>query len=328
VTLTRRDVVAIGASAGGVPALRALAAALPADLPSSLVVVLHVGRHPSRLPSLLESAGPLSASHVVDGEPLRHGHIHVAPPDHHVLIEGRTLRLQKGPREHHTRPAIDPLFRSAALSLGARSVGVVLTGRLDDGTAGLQAIKACGGVAIVQDPNDALEPSMPSSAMRYVEVDHCVPLAGMAALIESIATQPVTAKKTPPAWLAHEHDITILKGEPMEHLKAIAKPSTFVCPDCSGSLWQVDGARPARFRCHTGHGFSLRSLHQAHVDKTEDALWSAIRALEEQHMLLDGMAAEHGDDAARAQRLEAAARAADEQADRLRELVQALPAAA
>jgi two-component system chemotaxis response regulator CheB len=321
--VTRRDVVVIGASAGGVQALQKLASTLPADLPAALVVVLHVGRHPSRMPFLLQGAGPLSAAHAHDGETLRHGHIHVAPPDHHLLIDGRTLSLQRGPREHHTRPSIDPLFRSAALSLGAQAVGVVLTGRLDDGTAGLYAIKACGGVAIVQDPDDALEPSMPSSAMRYVKVDHCVPLTRLGKLLESIVTQPVAEPSPPPAWLRHEHDVAVMKGEPMENLQAIAKPSTFVCPDCKGSLWHVEASRPARFRCHTGHGFSLRSLHQAHEDKTEDALWSAIRALEEQHMLLEGLAAEQAG-TARADELAATARAVDEQADRLRQLVQSL----
>ena len=325
--MTRRDVVVVGTSAGGVNALRALAATLPANLPASIVVVLHVGQHKSRMPTLLETAGPLSAAHVADGEPLRAGHIHVAPSDHHVLVEGSRLRLQRGPREHHTRPAIDPLFRSAALSLGRRVVGVVLTGRLDDGTAGLQAIKACGGLAVVQDPEDAFEPSMPSSALQHVDVDHCVALEGLGALIESLVAEPIDSATEAPAWLAHEHDITVMKGEPMEHLNAIAKPSTFVCPDCKGSLWRIDGSRPSRFRCHTGHGFSLRSLHQAHSDKTEDAIWSAIRALEEQHLLLGGMAAEQRDhgDGAQAERLEAAARAVDEQADRLRELALSMP---
>jgi two-component system chemotaxis response regulator CheB len=179
------------------------------------------------------------------------------------------------------------LFRSAALSHGPGAVGVILTGKLDDGTAGLQAIKACGGIAIVQDPADAQEPSMPLSAMRHVDVDYCVPLAEMAAVCQSVMAQPADLEKSIPSPLQHEHALANRVGNPMTHLNAIATPSTFVCPDCSGSLWEITGVEPPRFRCHTGHAYTLRTLQHAHSLATDEALWSAFRALQEQKFLLE-----------------------------------------
>ena len=257
--------VVVGASAGGVQALRALAAELPADFPCALLVVLHVGAHPSILPRLLSRSGALSATHAVDGEPYRPGHIHVAPPDHHLLVDGARLRLARGPKEHHARPAIDPLFRSAALAHGPGVVGVVLTGRLDDGTAGLQAIKAGGGITVVQDPADAIEPSMPASALRHVQVDHCVPLAGIGALLDSLVRTDVAPRAAAPeievaSTMTHEHALSLSLGDPMQHLQAIAAPSPFVCPDCSGGLSVGDRRRepaalslPHRACVHAAH---------------------------------------------------------------------------
>ena len=323
-----RRVVVVGASAGGVQALQTLAAGLPADFPAALLVVLHVGSHPSILPALLARRGPLEATHASDGEPMRAGHIHVAPPDRHLLVDRHCLRLSRGPKEHHTRPAIDPLFRSAALAFGSAVVGVVLTGRLDDGTAGLQAIKACGGIAVVQSPEDALEPSMPASACRYVQVDHSVPLAQMAALLASLVHARVaSAAPEHPEPLAREMALTLSQGDPMENLQAIATPSPFVCPDCKGGLWQVDGAEPPRFRCHTGHAFSLRTLQHAQSEATDEALWGALRALQERQMLLRTLLereqAEGGE--LEAARLEAQARQVAHQADLLRALVERVP---
>ena len=177
-------IVVIGASMGGVPALRTLVSSLPEDFPAPLLVVLHIGNFPSILPELLAARCPLTAAHAVDGEKLEPGRIYIAPPDQHMVVDGRTVRLNRGPKEHHSRPAIDPLFVSAALSHGPGVIGVILTGMLDDGTSGLQAIKRCGGVAIVQDPKEAEAPSMPLSALRHVRVDHCAPVADIAALLQ------------------------------------------------------------------------------------------------------------------------------------------------
>jgi two-component system chemotaxis response regulator CheB len=172
---SHRDLIVIGASAGAVPVLLELATRLPADFPAAVLVVLHVGAHRSVLPDLLKGCGPLRARHAVDGQALQPGTIEVAPPDQHMLVEGRRIRLQHGPKENHARPAIDPLFRSAALAQGPHVIGVLLSGRLDDGTAGLLAIKQSGGVAVVQDPADAEHPEMPRSALAHVDVDCCVP---------------------------------------------------------------------------------------------------------------------------------------------------------
>ena len=189
--MTRRDIVVIGASAGGVNALLSLAQALPPGFPAAVLIVLHIGSHRSMLPELLTSSGSHRAIHPQDGEPLAPGTIYVAPPAHHMLIEGDVVRLTRGAKEHHARPAIDPLFRSAALAHGPRVIGVILTGRQDDGTAGLRAVKACGGITVVQDPADAEEPGMPTSALRHVQVDHCVPLRLLGDVLARIAGQPI-----------------------------------------------------------------------------------------------------------------------------------------
>ncbi|HLM53305.1 MAG TPA: chemotaxis protein CheB [Pseudoxanthomonas sp.] len=288
-------VVVMGASLGGVEALLWLAAHMPADFPAPLVVVLHIGMQRSAMPELLSASGPLPAHHAMDGDCMKPGHIYFGPSDRHVLVEGPILRLCSGPKEHHTRPAVDPLFRSAALSRGRDVIGVVLTGMLDDGTAGLQAIKACGGTAVVQDPADAAAPSMPLSALRHVEVDHCRPLAGMPALLDALVAQAHDSAGPHAGDAAlprHEHKLFLMEGHPMDHLPHIAVPSTFACPDCHGSLWELSGTTPLRYRCHTGHAFTLRSLVHAQCQGTDEAVWSAVRAMQERQLLMERTAAE------------------------------------
>jgi two-component system, chemotaxis family, protein-glutamate methylesterase/glutaminase len=241
-----RRLIVVGASAGGVHALQQLAAALPADLPAAVLVVLHIGAHTSLLPELLTSKGNLPAQHASHRDPIRPGRIYVAPPDHHMLVVKDAVELTRGPKEHHSRPAVDPLFLSAGLSHGPAVVGVVLTGMLDDGTAGLQAVKMCGGTAIVQDPDDAFAPSMPLSALRHVDVDHCVPLRTMPALLTELAAQPAPeGERAPPPQLVHELALMLNDGDPMDHLNAIGAASPFACPDCHGTLWSLQGAAPA-----------------------------------------------------------------------------------
>ena len=284
-------IVVAGASAGGVVALQALASQLGPDFPAPLLVVQHIGKHTSILPDLLVRRAGTPASHAAEGDEPRAGHIHVAPPDRHMFLKEGRISLSHGPRENHARPAIDPLFRSAAAEYGTGVIGVLLTGHLDDGTAGLQAIKARGGIAVVQHPSDAESPSMPASAMRYVEVDHAVPLQEMGALLHRLVAAPAP----PPAAgigasLTHEIDLMLNRGDPFEHLGAIGRPSTFVCPDCSGALWEIAGSQPRRYRCHTGHGFTLRSLQHAQAEGADEALWSAFRALQEKEILLRSLA--------------------------------------
>ena len=288
----RRDIVVIGASAGGVRALRNLAAALPAEFPAAVLIVLHVGASKSILPELLASAGPNTAAHAHDGEALRYGHLMVAPPDHHLLLDQGNARLTRGPKENFARPAIDVLFRSAALEHGPRVIGVVLTGMLDDGTAGLQAIKRCGGVAVVQDPATAEAPSMPASALEYVEIDYCLPIEEIASMLAKLVEMPAPVRISTPSDLLHAHAASLGKENAMGDLKAIAAPSTLVCPECGGGLWEFAATKPPRFQCHTGHAYSLRALAHGMKDKTEECFWAAMRVLQERAVVCRRLATE------------------------------------
>ncbi|MGH6648256.1 chemotaxis protein CheB [Aquabacterium sp.] len=288
-------IVGIGASTGGVSALLTLLAQLPADFEAPLLVVLHIGAHRSIFPELVTTKTSLSASHPADGELLRPGHVYVAPPDRHMRVAKDRISLSRGPKEHHSRPAIDPLFRSLALEHGPAAVGVVLTGMLDDGTSGLQAIKHCGGVAVVQDPDDAEAREMPESAMRHASVDHCAPLIDIPQILSTLARRPAWAPPRPPASLVHEDQLFLGQGSAMSHLHAIASPTPFVCPDCHGGLWELKDSRPVRYRCHTGHMFSGATLSQALLEASDEACWNAVRALQERQLFAERLQALDGD---------------------------------
>jgi two-component system chemotaxis response regulator CheB len=288
------DIVVIGASAGGVEALRELTRGLPPDLPAAVFIVLHVPPSgASLLPKILNNSGPLGARHAINGEAIEHGRIYVAPPDYHLLIERERVRLVRGPRENRARPAADPLFRSAAYAYGTRVVGVVLTGALDDGTAGLAAIKRRGGVTVAQDPEEALYPSMPRSAMQNVALDHCLPVASIAPLIERLASVPAKddAVYPVPEILKIETNISRLEESEMKDVEKIGELSAFTCPDCKGALWEVRDGDLLRFRCHVGHAFSAESLVAGQSQELENALWAALRSLEENAALSRRMAA-------------------------------------
>jgi two-component system, chemotaxis family, protein-glutamate methylesterase/glutaminase len=277
-----RDVIVIGTSAGGVSALASLVAELPSDLQASVLIVMHVSPDsPSLLPDILARAGKLRVGHARDGAALEIGAIHVAPPDHHLLVEAGRTRLVRGPRENRHRPAVDPLFRSAARAYGPQAIGVILTGGLDDGTQGLLAVKAQGGIAIVQDPADAAADGMPRSALRHVRVDHCVPLAEIAPLLVRLTREPA-AVTTPGANGASN----------FEQGGAIAAqvPSPFSCPDCNGVLSETVEDQMLHFRCRVGHAFSAETLLAQQSDGIEAALWAGVRALEESADLARRMA--------------------------------------
>lgn len=291
------SLVVIGASVGGMEALTRIFSDLPAGFPAAILVVTHVGARNSLLPELLARTSALPVRHAQDREPIGPGRILLAPPDQHLLVTiaagHATVELTRGPRENHTRPAIDPLFRSAAAALGPQVVGVILSGYLDDGTAGLQAIKACGGIALVQEPGEAAAPSMPQSALRHVAVDRCLPIAGIApALLALVSGQPapLPAAPQPPGWIAIENRFARGVGN-MEHLQKIATPSTFTCPECQGTLWELHDQQPQRFRCHTGHSFTAPVLGELQHEKAEDAIWAAVRALQEKEQLFLSLAA-------------------------------------
>jgi len=268
------DIIAIGASAGGVHALSEVIGGLPAALPASVFAVLHLGQgHESALPSILRRAGTLPVKHPEATETIRRGWVYAAPPDRHMVLSDSSVRLVQGPRENGYRPAIDVLFRSAARTYGRRVVGVVLTGNLDDGTAGLAAIKSAGGLALVQDPKDADYPSMPLSAIEHVEVDQVVPLDRLAETLVGLVGEQAEEVPAPPA-LAIDEDL----GEPGSLYGA---PSGFTCPDCGGGLWEIVEGGLLRYRCRTGHAFSPESLLDGQGGQREEAMWAAVRSLEE-----------------------------------------------
>jgi len=274
--MAKRDVIVVGASAGGVEALKTFVATLPKDLAASIVVVVHVSAHAeSVLPAILTRSGPLPAKKATDGDRLEHGHIYVAPPDHHVLVADDHLRVTRGPRVNNHRPAIDPLFRSAARRVGPRAIGIVMSGVLDDGTAGASAIKARGGAVIVQAPSDALYPAMPQSVLDRVSVDACVPVAEMVNVIVPLTalTVPEVEKKPMP-----DNDMEL--EEPNEE-HTHGPPTMFTCPDCHGTLWERDHAGVLEYRCHVGHAFSPDNWIAAQSEELEDALWAAYRTLRE-----------------------------------------------
>lgn len=276
------DIIVIGASAGGVDALPRLIESLPADLPAAVFVVGHIhAQGPGLLPELIHRTASLSVAHGVEGETVRKGHVYVALPDHHLLLDGTRVRVIRGPRENFHRPSIDTLFRTAAECYGPRVVGVVLTGYLDDGTAGLHAVKRHGGIAIVQDPKDAMVPAMPQSALRNVKVNHCVPLAKIGPLLVRLATTRNIPKKKGGISRMSKRSMP-----PKEMEKTFGLPTSFVCPECNGPLWETKAGPSLQFRCHVGHAYSPDSLLADHADGLERALWSAIRTFDERAALL------------------------------------------
>jgi two-component system chemotaxis response regulator CheB len=280
-------IVVVGASAGGVEALAELAASLPRDLSAAVFVVLHLpATGTSALPEILRRHGPLPAAQVRDGEPIQPGRIYVAPPDHHVLLRPGHVHLSRGPRENGHRPAIDPLFRSAAREYATRVIGLVLSGALDDGTAGLLAIKSRGGIAVVQDPADALYPGMPSNALEHVQVDHVLAAASMGKLLARLIADSAEPPADPaPTGMQVEVEMEGFSLEAFEGHHP-GEPSGFSCPDCHGVLWQIrDGGGLERFRCRVGHVWSPESLLTQQSEALEAALWVALRSLEERAAL-------------------------------------------
>ncbi|PHM09280.1 chemotaxis protein CheB [Nostoc sp. 'Peltigera malacea cyanobiont' DB3992] len=294
--MLEHNIIVIGTSAGGVEALTYLVKHLPPNLNAAVIIVLHVSSHgTSVLPKILSRASNLPVSHAQDGEAIVHGWIYVALPDYHLLVERGYLRLTRGATENRCRPAIDPLFRSAARAYGQRVIAVLLTGVLDDGTAGLMAVKMRHGVAIVQNPDDALYAAMPRNAIENVEdIDHIAPLSDIPSILVALVNTPIEVQPENPvsSKIEFETEIAQLNLEAVENeSERPGKPSTFGCPDCGGMLWEIEEGNLLRFRCRTGHAYSAETLLATQSDKIEDALWLALRALEEKASLSDRMAA-------------------------------------
>jgi two-component system chemotaxis response regulator CheB len=284
--VAHRDLVVIGASAGGVEALRTLAASLPADFPAAIAIVLHVSPYGgSALPAILSRAGQLPARHAQHGEPMKPGELYVAPPDFHLLVHDEHFALSRGPRENGHRPAADALFRTAARGLGSRVVGVVLSGAMDDGTAGLAVVRERGGVTVVQDPADAMYPAMPASAMASMPVDHVVTIAELADLLVRRCTEEVQATAPAPAHRpARAAEVAGVDEEPAADPPSESR-GRFSCPDCNGVLDDVHEGEVVRYRCQVGHAWSAESLLAQQSLALESALWMAVRSLEEKAQL-------------------------------------------
>ena len=312
-------IIVIGASVGGVAALQALVQALPADLAAAVFIVLHTGAHKSELPNLLTGKGPLPAIHPATGNQIYAGHIYVAPPDHHLLVEPGRVRLSKGPRENWARPAIDPLFRSAASAYGSMVIGVILTGALNDGTAGLFQVARHGGTTVVQDPREAENPSMPRSALAHVRVDHCVALQSLAPLLVRLVDEklaPVSARRgtRPPT--------TGKKGREMTSDYTHDRPVAVTCPDCGGALRQSKLGTLSQFRCHIGHVYTGEVMMRAQFHALEQSLELALRALGERRELCRQMAELADAEALAATEWEAAENEAAEQGLALQKIVE------
>jgi two-component system chemotaxis response regulator CheB len=282
-SLPIQKLVVIGASAGGIEALTAVVKSLPAGFAAPIVIVVHISADsPSLLPQILGRRTILRSKPAEDGERLTAGTIYVAPPDRHVLVErDGTIRTVRGPRENRHRPAIDPLFRSAALAAGAGCIGVVLSGALDDGTAGLVAIKQCGGTAIVQEPEEALYPSMPRSAIEHAAVDHVMSAGDIGEQLVRSLEEDRRPANTDRGQMAMEKRIAEFSAETLQDDERPGKPSPFSCPDCGGVLWELDERDLVRYRCRVGHAFSPETMLAAQSDVLEEAMWTALKTLEE-----------------------------------------------
>jgi two-component system, chemotaxis family, protein-glutamate methylesterase/glutaminase len=286
--LASKDIIVVGGSAGGVEALKTLVTGLPGDLQAAVLVVIHIPpTSPGRLPDILQRHANVRVAWARDEEAIECGRVYIAPPDRHLVVDDGHLRLTRAPRENHTRPAIDPLFRSAALAYGPRVIGVVLSGRLDDGTAGLWAVKERGGTTVVQDPGDAAQPDMPRNALEHTDVDYIVPCAQLGALLGRLAAECAHDTVAPvSAALALEVKIAMEANALRHGVMSLGPTTPYTCPDCHGVLVRVDQGGIPRFRCHTGHAYALDSLLSAMTDSVESTLWSALRSVEESIMLL------------------------------------------
>jgi two-component system chemotaxis response regulator CheB len=281
-------VVVVAASLGGLQALKAIVSTLPADLPASLFIVMHIGTWPSRLPELLAAESSLPVVHGSHGAAITAGTVYIAPPDRHMLLGDGSIILSTAPKENFTRPAADPLFRSAAVNYGHRAIGVVLTGELDDGAAGLKAIHACGGYTIIQDPSTCVAPDMPNAARKAVPPDVVAPIEDIGPAIVRALTD-----RSSEGFDMNERERAALElkiaatghSTPAE-LEQLGRRTSMTCPDCGGVIWRIGDGYPLRYRCHTGHAFSAMSLEAEQRSGAEKALWSAVRRLEEKLLLV------------------------------------------
>ena len=293
--MKQRNIIVIGASAGGFEGLKTLVAGLPENFPASIFVVWHMSPDVQGvLPQVLNRFKTVPAAHAADGEAIEPNRIYVAPPDHHLLVEKEIVRVTRGPKENRFRPAVDPLFRSAAYAYNNRVIGVILSGALDDGTAGLWTIKHRGGLAVIQDPKDAEVPSMPENALREVAVDYTVSMAEMADLLVRLSSEKVEENAEIEMAENGENEKTEIEiriaAETSAFESGVMKLGVltpFTCPECHGVMSRLRDGNIQRYRCHTGHAFSADALLAGVTENIEDSLYNVIRGIEESIMLLN-----------------------------------------
>ena len=293
-TERRRDIVVIGASAGGIEALRDLLVQLSGDLEAALLVVQHTqSTATSRLAEVLQRATALSVRWADPGDAVEHGRVVVARPGYHLLVDGGHVRLDAGAKESGARPSITRLFRSAAAAFGSRTIGMLLTGLLDDGVAGLAAIREAGGVAIVQDPDDAAFPELPRAAIERGVADRVAPLRDLGRVLAEEVAMRADAHPAPDAVLA-EAELDRRKDErpPWRALDALGPQTPISCPDCGGGIWELGDSHSRHYRCYVGHAYSADDLLDAKGEEVENALWTAVRALFERAGVLEALAAD------------------------------------
>ncbi|HEY0045632.1 MAG TPA: chemotaxis protein CheB [Flavobacterium sp.] len=283
-----KNIIVIGASAGGFPVLQNIIKGLDGSIDAAVVIVLHISRKSNsvNISELFQRHTSLKCRVAADGMALKKGYVYIAPPDHQLMVTENVLRVNQGPHENKYRPSIDVLFRSAAVNFGNRAIGVILTGLLEDGTSGMFAIKRTGGRCIVQNPDDAEYSDMPNSVLNKMEVD----FKGSPTEISSILTA-MTERELPPAVpipedIKIEAEITEKMTSKIDQLAQIADHSDFVCPECGGGLWSIKNDPVHRYRCHTGHVYTESLLHDIQEEKIEESIWVSIRMLEEKLNLL------------------------------------------
>lgn len=288
--------IVIGASAGGMTALKKLVPQFQMDFPAPIFIVNHMSANTTGevLVKALNESGSLTCVHAQDEQGFKSGTIYLAPSDHHMLIVKGKILVTKGARENRSRPAIDPLFRSAAVAYGNRVIGIILTGHLDDGTSGMMAIKRCGGVCIAQDPQDASYPDMPQSVIANVGADYCLPIAEMGQLLSDLLRRELPESKPVPDDIVIEAKIAQRVLSDLPAVEALGDQVPFSCPDCGGVLWQMNKGKPPRYRCHTGHAFTSSVLLTQQTAKIEETLWVALRMFEERQNLLVTMSKNEG----------------------------------
>jgi two-component system chemotaxis response regulator CheB len=289
--MSTRDIIAIGGSTGALDALKHIFADLPADLPAAVFVVRHIAANGGdMLANILDAAGPIAVKTAAEGDLIKNGQAYVAPAGHHLLVDNGTIRLGQGPRENMVRPAVDPLFRSVALSYGPRVIAVVLSGMLDDGAAGLAAVKRCGGLTVVQDPADAEAADMPLSALDACDVDYRAPAGKLAQVLARLTKEPAPPACPVPGDIALEVQIAAGRPSTTEGIARIAVPVALSCPSCSGVLSEIAEPSRLRFRCQIGHAYTASVLDKEQEAAVAEAVGIALRVLEERHTLLIKMA--------------------------------------